>query len=409
MTVPGASASMRPATRWSADLLLLGSVCGSLAVAGLWLRSLLQADEGGGGTETAISVVALSAVMIAYGALGWLVIRRMPDHAVGWILLWTPLLAMAVFSGFAIAGDLAASRGIDDFLAGAVAWMATVAFLPFFLFAAMLLPLLFPDGRLPGPRWRVPVEVVLGTATFVVLCFAFVPGQPDAGLARNPFGIPGLPIELRGLAGAVTGPVIVAGGIIGVASVMVRFRRGRGQERQQIKWMLAAVAVVVAVSVPGWLGLDLGWLAVISSLALGLVPGAVTVAILRYRLYDIDRLISRTVGYAIVTALLVATFAAGYLALQTALASLTQADTIAVAGSTLLAFAVAQPLWRRIRRVVDRRFDRTRVDAERTLRAFAERQRDRVDLEAMAADVRQTAYASLRPATVSIWLRRDGD
>jgi hypothetical protein len=105
----------------------------------------------------------------------------------------------------------------------------------------------------------------------------------------------------------------------------------------------------------------------------------------------------------------VATFAAGYLALRTALASLTQADTIAVAGSTLLASAVAQPLWRRIRRVVDRRFDRTRVDAERTLRAFAERQRDRVDLEAMAADVRQTAYASLRPATVGISLRRDGD
>jgi hypothetical protein len=405
VTVLRAPAPSRLAMRRSADLLLLVSIGGSLAVAGLWLRSLLRSDVGGG-ADTVASVVALCAVMVAYASLGWLLVRRMPSHPVGWILLGTPLLAIAVFAGFAIGPELATSRGVDDALAGAFGWLATVAFVPFFLFAAMLLPLLFPDGHLPGTRWRVPVEVVLGVATFVVLCFAFVPGQPDPGLAANPFGIPWLPSELRGLASALAGSVIVLGGIVGVASVVVRFRRGRGQERQQIKWMLAAVAVVLVLSVPGWLGLDYGLLSVVSSLVLALIPGAVTLAILRHRLYDIDRLISRTVAYAVVTVLLVGTFIVGYLALQAVLATTTQADTLAVAGSTLLAFAVAQPLWRRIQRAVDRHFDRTRLDAERTLRAFAERQRDEVDLEALAADVRETVDGSLRPATIGIWLRR---
>jgi K+ transporter len=135
---------------------------------------------------------------------------------------------------------------------------------------------------------------------------------------------------------------------------------------------------------------------------------AITTAILRYRLYDIDRLISRTIAYTIVLALLVAVFGLGTLVLQAALEGVTQGGTLAVAASTLLAFAAAQPLWRWIRRLVDQRFDRARIDAARTAAAFSDRQRDRVDLEAVIDDVRATANDSLRPASVGVWLRGDG-
>jgi len=136
-----------------------------------------------------------------------------------------------------------------------------------------------------------------------------------------------------------------------------------------------------------------------------LIPLAITAAILRYRLYDIDRLISRTIAYALVSAILVAMFGLGNLVLQAVLANLTQADTLAVAASTLLAFAAAQPVWRRVRRVVDQRFDRARIDAAATAAAFSDRQRDRVDLQAVVDDVRTTANGSLRPTSIGIWLR----
>jgi predicted ABC-type exoprotein transport system permease subunit len=189
----------------------------------------------------------------------------------------------------------------------------------------------------------------------------------------------------------------------------VRFRRGHGDERQQLKWMLAPVILVVVLNVPTFLGVNAGdVLSVVQAVVMLLIPVAITAAILRYRLYDIDRLISRTIAYAVVLALLVTLFVLGNLALQGLLEGLTQGDTLAVAASTLVAFAAAQPLWRRVRHLVDQRFDRARIDAARTAEAFTNRQRDRVDLEAVVDDVRETANASLRPASIGVWLRGNG-
>jgi hypothetical protein len=213
-----------------------------------------------------------------------------------------------------------------------------------------------------------------------------------------------LPIELLILV-----PVGVC--LIGIGSMVVRYRRSTGIARLQFRWLGAALAFAVVALVGGLVGLalfgegigDVVWYP--AMLAYPSVPVAVGIAILKHRLYDIDRIISRTLAYALVTATLVLVFVGGNLAVQTVLADLTQANTIAVAASTLLIFGLAQPLRRRIQRLVDLRFDRSRIDSEQTVRAFADRQRDQVDIGALLADLRGTAAASVRPESMDVWLR----
>lgn len=350
------------------------------------------------------SLVTLSAEMVAYASLGWLLLRRRPGHRVGWLLLATAPMVLAVFVGFTSGATLAEERGTQDLLAGIVAWVAVVLYLPAILLAFPLLGLLFPDGHLPGPRWRLPVALLLAGTGFECIAFGLTPGQFDLALATNPFGIPGLPAEVRMVGNLVTALVIAMGSALGIASMTVRFRRGHGDERAQLKWMLAALVVVVVLQVPSTLGTDSVLLSVASSLSLGLIPAAAAVAILRYRLYGIDRLVSRTLAYAVVIGVLVAMFVVGNLALQAVLTGFTQGGTVAIAASTLLAFALAQPIWRRVRRLVDQRFDRSRLDAEHTVRAFTERQRNQVDLATLMGDLQGTTATAIRPASIGIWI-----
>ena len=186
-------------------------------------------------------------------------------------------------------------------------------------------------------------------------------------------------------------------------------------ERHQLKWLIA-VAVVAAIAFPFAFifestGLaDLGFL--IGLLALFALPVVIAIAILRYRLYDIDRIVSRTIGWGLVTGMLVALFAVLVIALQGLLAALTQGlvaeftqgQTLAVAASTLVAFACFQPVRRRVQRAVDERFDRSRVDGQRTADAFAERLRDEVNLESLAAELERTVVGAIRPTAAALWL-----
>ena len=197
-------------------------------------------------------------------------------------------------------------------------------------------------------------------------------------------------------------------------SLIQRFRRSSGVECQQYKWFAAAVALAAPPLVVGLAltNASTGVLGTISAAAwdlvfigLGLIPLAIGVAVLRYRLYEIDRLVSRTISYAVVTAILAAAFAGSILVLQALLAPVTGGQTVAVAGSTLAAFALVSPLLRRVRGLVDRRFDRARYDAERTAAAFADRLRDEVDLAVVSADLARTAAGSLSPASIGLWLR----
>lgn len=383
-----------------ATMLLVASALGALTLAAVHLSLLLTTGAGDA------SLVALAPAVLAYAGLGWLILRRRPGHRIGWVFLLTAVSLVAVFWGFSAAATLTEQRGHDDLVAGIAGWIPIVLFTPAVLLAFPFLALLFPDGNLPGPRWRWPVGIILAVVVVGELLLAFAPGELDPTLAANPFVIPWVSPELRALGATFGLPATVAASVLGIAAIVVRFRRGPGDEREQLKWMLAAIVVVVFLVLPTLSGSDVPvLLSIASSLSLILVPAAATVAILSYRLYDIDRLVSRTLAYALITALLVAVFVAGNLVLQLVLGDVLPGQTLPVAASTMLAFALFQPIRGRVQRAVDRRFDRVRYDAQRTVDGFSEAVRNEVDLDLLRAELSRTAGDAVRPLGVSVWLR----
>jgi uncharacterized membrane protein YdcZ (DUF606 family) len=200
------------------------------------------------------------------------------------------------------------------------------------------------------------------------------------------------------------------------AALVVRFRRGGPIVREQLKWLVAVAAVATVAfptafllqpSDPSQPSAAADGMFLLGFVALLALPVAIGVAILRYRLYEIDRIISRTISYALVTGALAAVFVAGVIALQELLSGFTERQTLAVAASTLLAFALFQPMRRRIQHGVDRRFDRARVDSERTAAAFAGRLRDQIDIDTITGDLDRTVRVALRPSLVDLWVRKD--
>jgi hypothetical protein len=274
--------------------------------------------------------------------------------------------------------------------------------------------LLLPDGRLRSRRWRAVVATSVTGVTLTLLAGTLSPGplenQPKGSQLDNPFG-------LSGTAGRVAAVVAVLGVLLTWVSlpaagvcVVLRFRASSGLERQQLRWVALGAAGAVAgllLAVPG--GLELlpnAWVnAALSNLiypALLCPPVAIAVAVLRYRLWDLDRLVSRTVTYTLVTGLLVLP----YLAILPAATRLAAgAGSLAVAAATLAAAAVFQPLRRRIQELVDRRFNRRRYDAARTVEAFAARLRGQVDLAALSAELLAVVEQTVAPTTASLWLR----
>jgi hypothetical protein len=271
------------------------------------------------------------------------------------------------------------------------------------------IPVIFPDGHLPSPRWRWPVVAVLVWWAGEFLRYGFAPELiPDTNI-KNPFHIAGI----APLLSALDRPYLIGVPIFlaAIASVGIRYRRGSIVERQQLKWLIAVTAfaavawiVVITGGVTGSVVLlGIGWSC--GLLAFTGFPIAIGIAVLRYRLYEIDRIISRSIAWALVTGVLVAVFFGVVVALQAVLIDFTQGETVAVAASTLAAAGLFQPLRRRVQRIVDRRFDRATYDAQRTVATFAERLRDEVALDAVVADLQRTVAASIKPASFSLWLR----
>jgi hypothetical protein len=342
------------------------------------------------------NIPLLLGVLLASPMVGAILAIRRPRNPIGWLFLVIALgLTLSVFSSLyvgrsvAFGFNLPADRFVD--------WIGSLGSTVASLLAVTWIPLLFPDGRLPGPRWRPFAWLAaLGNAGVIAAAALTVDG-----MLPNPIAVQGLPIEIAaGVAGAMTGFGIG----LAVASVVVRFRRSRGVERQQLKWFVAA-ASFLGVAIPITSGYQVEWGTYLLEIGLILLPIAVGIAILRYRLYEIDRLISRTIGWALVTGILAAVFVGVVLALQALLAGFTQGETLAVAASTLAAFALFQPLRRRIQVAVDRRFDRARYDGQQLAGAFGERLRDEVDLEGIRADIPVTVDAAVRPTHVGLWLR----
>ena len=232
--------------------------------------------------------------------------------------------------------------------------------------------------------------------------------RPNADItAPNPLAVDGLPAELFELGGGLAAIAVFVLFAIATAAVVVRFRRSTGIERAQQKWLVTSVSAM-AVAFPVSFATESDAIDLLSVATGALVPIAVGIAIHRYHVFEIDRIVSRTILYATVTAILTIVFAATIVATQSVLAPVTSGQTIPVAASTLAVFALFQPIRRRVQRVVDRRFDRARYDADRTAAGFSDRLRSEVDLTAVTTDLADTATAALSPVTLAVWIREPG-
>jgi hypothetical protein len=357
------------------------------------------------GSGVALSVI-ISAIVLVFSGVGVLIAIRHPDNAIGWIFL-----SVAVSAGFAeivhaYADYWVSGNGGSEALAKAAAWYGGLSWVPFILVPATFLLLLFPDGHLLSRRWR-PIAwcAVVGIVGGFV-ADGLTPGPlEDYPQLMNPFGVTSPLLDpLRGLL-----TLVLLVGIAGsAASLIVRLRRSTGEQRMQIKWLALAggvAAVTFPIALVGY-GVQDG---AISNVAIMLsvlgLPVAAGVAILRYRLYDIDVVINRTLVYGALTATLAGTYLGSVLLLQLALGGLTSDSNLAIAGSTLAVAAIFRPARARIQGVVDRRFYRRRYDARRTLESFSARLRDEVDLSALDAELRGIVAQTMQPEHVSLWLR----
>ena len=351
-----------------------------------------------------VGLVALSTISAVVGAM---IVWRRPDNVVGALLL---IGAVLLASG-AAAWWILVVAGLSDTstLQPALIWWAIVSILPavFVLFPSV--GLFFPDGRLPGPRWRAPYIAAVTALILGLVLQTVTSSRPDAtgDVMRSPFSIIDIP-PVIGDVGAVLSVVAVLGAfLLAVGSVTVRYRRSAGVERAQVKWLVAAV-VVNSITFPVSYLVDVGLLDLVGVAAGCLIPISVGIAVTRYRLYDIDRLISRTLSWAIVTGGIVTIFVLLVVGLQGALEGLTQGETLAVALSTIIAAALFQPARRRVQGAVDRRFDRARYDGQRTIEAFAHEIRDEVDLPRLRETLVATARDAVRPEAATLWLRESG-
>ena len=343
-----------------------------------------------------------------YPILGWLIATRRPENRIGWMFLVIGVsqAASGFVSEYAIYGLLTRPGALP--FADIAAWIGVWVWVPGFVLLFVTI-LLFPDGRLPSRRWRPVLWVAwVGAGLALVPNAVAAWGYRGADLLSNVEVDPGndLLMTIYGASSAIGQVLIILVGLAAVGAVAARYRHTNSVERQQIKWLAVAAVVEVGFLVlMNFVTLPFPVDIISAVLITPLVPIAIGIAILRYRLYEIDRLISRTIAYAIVTGILGATFVVTIIGIQALLASFTQSETIAVAASTLVAFALFQPLRRRVQNVVDRRFHRAAIDAERTTAAYAAQLRDGTGLEAVGAGLRETVELALQPRTTSVWLR----
>jgi hypothetical protein len=382
------------------------------AAAALSLPGLVEHPPRAVQSSDAEIVVTIAIVGVAFPLLGWSILRRMPDNRLGWVYL-----AVGAFNGLnvfasAYAPWAYATADGNVPLAAEMSWVAVWAWMPGFTLFSTLGILLFPDGRLPSPRWWpiVAVALVAFLVMFVPMAVATWPYRGPS-LVQVAQGSPTADPAIR-FASAMegVGQVVMLVATLGsVAGLIARWRRARGVEQLQLKWFGYGALVEVAI-LASWFADVLGTiLGVLSAILMGLaLPLAIGIAVTRFRLWDIDRLVSRTIAWAVVTALLAAVFAGLVVGLQAVLASFTGASTLAVAASTLVVFALFTPLRRRVQRLVDRRFDRSRYDADRTVASLTLRLRDETDLDRVGAEIETAVRQTLAPSLVVVWTRAGG-
>jgi hypothetical protein len=351
-----------------------------------------------------------NALVVIDATVGAIVASRRPENAVGWLLCLSGVAVgtssfasqYAIYALLARPGSLPAGE--------ALAWIASWV-LPIMIGLQVSYLLLFPTGRLPGRRWRPLAWLVVAFVFVGVALSAFSPGAylGSLGPIRNPLGVEGLAGAYKALLYAGS-PLLYGAAVL---SLFVRLRRAEGVERQQLKWFAYAAAmfasgivllvIPLAVDTPSWY---VRAATAVFTAAGTAIPITIGIAILRYRLYEIDRLINRTLVYGSLTVVLILLYVGSVVALQGIFRALTgQESQLAVVASTLVIAALFNPLRRRVQGFVDRRFYRRKYDARKTLEAFSAKLRDETDLEALNSDLIGVVRETMQPAHVSMWLR----
>src|SRR5215218_2787558 len=392
--------------RWPAALPWLRWALAMLGLAAVpWFDHLLRAAGRSDLAQLNASAVPAVLGIVSAITVGAVLAGRRPRHPVGWLLLGLGLSVSASGAADGYApygllvrpGALPAARFVA--LYGPVLLAVSITCIGFVL-------LLTPTGSLPSPRWRWWARVATAAPVVVVVAVTLLPQPlgPEYQSVANPLGLGALEAPLQAATGVALA-LTVLGVLVTAASLVGRFRRARGTERQQLGWVALAAAVVslaaalvlaaMVTETPALFGWGLGLCGAILPLAIG-------AAILRYRLYDLDRIISRTLAYGLLTVLL----GGGYVLVVVGLGQLLGRDSsLVVAAATLAVAAAFQPARRRVQGAVDRRFNRRRHDAARIIEAFGARLRDQVDLSTLTAELLAVADRTVEPKMVSLWLR----
>jgi hypothetical protein len=358
-----------------------------------------------GQSTDALGTTTVLIMALALLPIGALVAHRQPENPISWVFSATSLFWTLGFTAYEYAlyayivypevpGDLAA------------AWIESWFWFPAVAMPITLLLLLFPDGHPPSRRWQPLLWVILAALPIGTVGAALTAG-PLEGIEfaelDNPLGVEGAEI-----ATVVAMAVLGVAAILSFASLVVRLRRASGREREQLRFVVRAFAVCIALLLAGFVTPnDWGWPFVV--LAIAGIPIATGIAVVRHGLWDIDVIVRRTLVYGGVSALLAGLYFGIVIGLQAAFSGLTRGNDLAIAGSTLAVAALFRPARARIQAFVDRRFYRQRYDASRTLEAFSARLRDEIDLDALGNELGQVVRDTMRPAHVSLWLRPGGE
>jgi hypothetical protein len=397
------------AAAWLAWSLCL--LCAVLAVASLFLVLLNGRTLGEIFMAWGPSMLTLATLTVSFSVVGALIASHRPENPIGWIFL-----AVGFLQGLLSAADQYAIYALLT-NPGALPWGAEASWLGQWIWAPGLglilvfLPLLFPDGHPPSHRWR-PVGWLGALSIGLTVVSSTIGLWPERGTAlltgdESPSHVVHVLVDLVAL------PMMLLAGLGAVISVLVRFRRARGDERQQIKWFAAAAALTLVwylVFGQSTRGLPEAIVALSSLLVIPSIPITTGIAILRYRLYDIDRIINRTLVYGSLTAMLALVYFGGVTVTQALLRTLTGQEKLPqliIVASTLVIAALFNPLRRRIQSFIDRSFYRKKYDARKTLETFSLKLRDETDLEALNNDLVGVVRETMQPAYVSLWLRPD--
>jgi hypothetical protein len=405
MAVTSIAGRSRP-RRWRAVLAWALWALALLGIAAIvWFDQLLRQAGRVDLVQLNANAVPFLLALVSAPTVGAVLATRRPRHPVGWLLL---SLGVSIgLSGFldgyapygllARPGSLPAARWPAIYSpAVTVAGIACLAF--------MLL--LTPTGSLPSPRWRWWARVTAAAPVIFVVALTLEPEPLDPAYqsVTNPLGLQALQLPIA-ITDVVASGITVAAVVVGALSLGVRFRRARGIERQQLRWVALAALLVTMTILVVLAGMALGNPLLIiwgAGVSFAILPLAIGAAILRYRLYDLDRIISRTLAYGLLTLLL----GGGYAVVVLGLGQLLGRDSsLVVAAATLAVAAAFQPARRRVQQVVDRRFNRRRYDAAHTIAAFSARLRDQVDLDTLTAELLAVVDQTTQPTQASLWLR----